>query len=217
MSQLVYLYQEQSPFEYQSERPAFIDPLETEAQGHDVYMLPPNATFTAPMEARKGYARCWNKTSQKWEEVEDHRGVKYWLPEQKHGDYPHTMKDLGPLPKGATTTEPPESREQKLAKLLPAVELALNAFVRTRGYDSIISCCSYATSSNEWYKVEGVYACDLRDRTWEEANSKYAELEEDDTKEVPSPEEFIKLLPVATAKFPVIEKKANIKKEKAKV
>ena len=57
---------------------AQLDPLETKVQGQNVYMLPANATFTAPPEAKDGYALVWNGTA--WEYAEDRRGTQYWLP-----------------------------------------------------------------------------------------------------------------------------------------
>lgn len=45
----VYFY-DKDTFEFKREAEANIDPLETELKGEPVYMLPANATFTAPPE-----------------------------------------------------------------------------------------------------------------------------------------------------------------------
>jgi len=92
-----------------------LDPLETEAQEKDVYLTPGSCTLDEP-PAQDGYAAVYNNGA--WSLVEDHRGEMYWTADQHHGDQPQEMKDLGPLPEGATTTEPAETlAEAKAAKI----------------------------------------------------------------------------------------------------
>ena len=91
-----------------------LDPLESELQGKEIYLLPPNATFDAP-EKKEGFAPIWNGV--KWEQVEDHRGTKYWLPEDKHGDPAREMKELSSLPEGASFTEPEPTDEELAIKV----------------------------------------------------------------------------------------------------
>lgn len=93
-----------------------LDPLESEIQGKDIYLLPPNATFSEP-EKREGFAPVWD--GEKWKNVEDHRGTKYWLPEDKHGVPAREMKELGALPDGALLIEPEPTPEE-----IAALELA---------------------------------------------------------------------------------------------
>lgn len=102
-----YLYAEQ----------AFLDPLETKTQGKNVYLLPADATFTAPPDSKLGYAACWN--GKKWVYKEDHRqkrdsggviiegsGTPYWLSGDTWETPARYMTDLGPLPSGAVTVRP---------------------------------------------------------------------------------------------------------------
>ena len=42
----------------------------------------------------------------------------------------------------------------------------LDTAAREHGYDSIISVCSYATSTVTRYRAEGIYCVGLRDSTW---------------------------------------------------
>lgn len=42
----------------------------------------------------------------------------------------------------------------------------LDNFAKTRGYNTILSACSYANSSNSVYQIEGTYALQARDETW---------------------------------------------------
>ena len=111
----VYRYDELTK-EYIGYEEALLDPLETEQQEKEVYLLPANATFTAPTEPQEGYVNVWNVTA--WEQLEDNRGVEYWLPEDKFGAPAREMKELGALPEGATTTPPEQSLEElKTAKI----------------------------------------------------------------------------------------------------
>lgn len=105
--------------EYLSSTECVLDPLETEQQGIDVWMLPANATFTEPPAAQKGFARVWQKV--KWVQVEDHRGTRYWLPGDTWDSEPREMKDLGTLPNDYMLTAPSkpleEARTDKLTEL----------------------------------------------------------------------------------------------------
>lgn len=105
----VYKYDEKTK-EYIGTEEALLDPLETEQQEKEVYLLPANATFTAPPAEKEGFARVW--TGESWQEVEDHRGTKYWLPGEGYGTPAHEMKVLGPLPEGATTTAPEQTLDE---------------------------------------------------------------------------------------------------------
>ena len=108
---------------------AFLDPLETELQGHDVYLLPADSTFTPPLDAKEGYAVCWNGSA--WEYIEDHRqkrdrggvpiegtGTAYWMPEDTWQSRARYMKELGPLPEGALLEAPAKTEEELAAEEL---------------------------------------------------------------------------------------------------
>lgn len=102
---------------------AFLDPLETEAAGKPVYLLPADSTFTEPLEAKEGYAVVWNGTA--WEYIEDHRqkrdgggvpiegtGTAYWLPGDAWSTPARYMTELGPLPEGALLEAPAKTAEE---------------------------------------------------------------------------------------------------------
>lgn len=104
---LVYKYDEKGIFLGAEETE--LDPLESELQGKGIYLLPPNATFTAP-EEKEGFIPAWN--GETWNQVEDNRGTKYWLPGDKHGSPAREIVELGPLPDGALLTEPEPTAEE---------------------------------------------------------------------------------------------------------
>lgn len=103
----VYKYDEKTK-EYIGTEQALIDPLETEKQGKEIYLLPANATFEKP-NLQEGFASVWNS---KWENIEDNRGKEYWLDTDSFGTPAHTMKDLGAFPANAVFTAPTKTLEQ---------------------------------------------------------------------------------------------------------
>lgn len=106
----VYKYDEKTK-EYIRTEQAQLDPLETKKQQKNVYLLPANATFAEPPEAQEGFARVWN--GEAWKQVEDNRGVEYWMPEDTYGASAREMKELGALPEGATLTPPKQTLDEK--------------------------------------------------------------------------------------------------------
>lgn len=118
--------------EYLYVEDAFRDPLESKAQGRDVWLLPADSTFSEPMEAKKGYAVCWNGKA--WEYKEDHRqkrdkggmivegsGTPYWLKGDTWESPARYMTELGELPEGAMLARPEKPlevlRKEKLSDL----------------------------------------------------------------------------------------------------
>ena len=94
--------------------PCFPDPVRSRVEGREVYLLPANATFTEPPAKRTGYTAVWNGSG--WAEVEDHRGVQYWPKGAPYNSSPMEMKELGPLPDGASLTRPEQTAEEKAAE-----------------------------------------------------------------------------------------------------
>lgn len=94
--------------------PCFPDPVRSRMEGREVHLLPANATFTEPPAKRTGYAAIWNGSG--WIETEDHRGVQYWPKGATYNSSPMEMKELGPLPDGASLTRPEQTAEEKAAE-----------------------------------------------------------------------------------------------------
>lgn len=117
----VYKYNDNG--EYIGTEEALLDPLETEQQGKNIYLLPTNATFTEPPAEKECYVNVWN--GEAWEQVEDNSGVEYWLPEDKFGAPAHEMKELGILPEGATLTPPEQTQDEKNQEFANAAKVKL--------------------------------------------------------------------------------------------
>jgi hypothetical protein len=56
--------------------------------------------------------------------------------------------------------------EQLKVSIVSNVQSNLDAFAKEKGYDGILSACTYANSSNELFKAEGLKAVELRDTSW---------------------------------------------------
>ena len=113
----VYKYDEITK-EFMSVETAHLDPLETELQGKEIFLLPANATFVEPT-FKDGYASVWNGKA--WEQVEDNRNKEYWLDSDPYGTPARVMKELGAFPDNAVFTAPVKPlemvKEEKIAEL----------------------------------------------------------------------------------------------------
>jgi hypothetical protein len=61
---------------------------------------------------------------------------------------------------------PPKTPEEIIAEFTAKIQARLDAFAKTRNYDSILSACTYATSMNPKFAAEGQYCVEARDATW---------------------------------------------------
>lgn len=121
--QKAYLFDEKTK-EYKSEVNAQLDPLESARAGKDIYLLPANATWDKPTP-KDGCVAVWNGES--WNIVEDNRKKKYWLPEDKYGAPAREMKELGPLPEGATLTAPERTLDEVKADMVQSLKTERDA------------------------------------------------------------------------------------------
>lgn len=61
---------------------------------------------------------------------------------------------------------PQQTPEQIIADYASRIQRRLDAFARTRGYDNILSACTYANSTVPQFAAEGKYVMEARDSTW---------------------------------------------------
>lgn len=86
-----------------------------------------------------------------------------------------------------TEEETKEYLDTLQRSIVDQTQAKLDAFAGTRGYGSILSACTYATSSVSKFKTEGQYCVDMRDATWAKL---YQILEEVKAGMRPVPSEF---------------------------
>lgn len=104
----VYKYDEKTK-EYLGKAEALLDPLETQLQQKEIYLLPADATFSAPT-LQEGYVSVFKEGA--WENIEDNRGKEYWLKDDAYDTPAHKMETLGALPADAVFTPPKKMLEQ---------------------------------------------------------------------------------------------------------
>lgn len=83
------------------------------------------------------------------------------------------------------------------ARYSAAVQARLDAFARERGYDGILSACTYATSTVPRFAADAARAVSLRDETWDSCYTILAEVQAG-TRPVPTLAELVAELPVLT-------------------
>lgn len=79
------------------------------------------------------------------------------------------------VPTGITLLQIIDNKKQQILK---EVQNTLDIFARSRGYDNIISCCSYSSSTNEKFRQEAEYCIKLRDYLWIKTEEKLNELQQ---------------------------------------
>jgi len=124
--------------------------------------------------------------------------------------YKNSMGDLLLLDKGqkapagytAITDEeavelsrPKPTQEEVVQSYISHMQKRLDDFARTRGYDGVLSCCTYATSTVAKFKAEGQYMVDARDQTWSAGYQILAQVESG-ARTIPSLDELDAELPV---------------------
>lgn len=89
---------------------------------------------------------------------------------------------------------PPPTIEQQIAIYTDEVQRHLDTFAATRGYNSLLSACSYATSTVARFAVEGQYCVTLRDQTWTQCYQILADYQQG-LRPAPTLEELLAELP----------------------
>ena len=71
---------------------------------------------------------------------------------------------------GNTPAQPPAPTFAEIVQaLMPGVQAWMDGVVRANGYDSVISCASYANSSVEQWRKDAVAVIAWRDAVWQAA------------------------------------------------
>ena len=76
--------------------------------------IPSGRNLKAPPAKRTGYTPIWDGSG--WVETEDYRGVQYWPKGATYNSASIEMKELGPLPDGASLTRPEQTADEIAAE-----------------------------------------------------------------------------------------------------
>ena len=87
-----------------------------------------------------------------------------------------------------------EQVEAAKRRLAQAVQSHMDDVARTRGYDGILSLCSYATSADATFSAEGQAGVQWRDDVWRYCYEELAKVESG-LRSVPTEAELISELP----------------------
>jgi hypothetical protein len=120
------------------------------------------------------------------------KGYSFSLPPEIPEGYYAILSGGWKLINGDKPEYPPKpSQEELLQKLYRDVvdktQQRLDEFARTREYESILSACTYSTSTVEKFRIEGQYCVEARDATW---NKLFQILEEVQTEQRPTPTSY---------------------------
>ena len=78
----------------------------------------------------------------------------------------------------ALTADELQARDTALYEsVVAATQLRLDTFAQERGYDNILSACTYASSTVVKFATEGQYCVDARDATWDALLTMLAEVQ----------------------------------------
>lgn len=97
-------------------------------------------------------------------------------------------------PKMLPTPEPP-TEEEIQRQLTAAVQAYMDKTVQQRGYDNILTACSYVNSTDHIFAAEGLACVQWRDAVWRKCYDMLAEVKAG-TRAIPTAEEVIAELPV---------------------
>jgi len=171
-----YLYDEKTK-QFIKEQEGYLDPLETKAQGKNVYLVPPFSTTEKP-----------DLTSLKDNEILVFKGDKWQIEQEFYvgkivdcqgervskyvtdNDLTFEKCDDGfkivekPAPKEKTLEE---LVRQRIDEIKVAVQNVLDAKAQELDYDDGFTLATYATSTNERYKNQANQFIAWRDNVWD--------------------------------------------------
>ena len=133
--------------EYLGTDAALPDPMEAGR-----FLLPAQATFTAPPQTTAGRVAVFDAVTEVWTTAEDKRGTVFWL-----NGAEQTQEALGPLPKGASLTAPQPTTAELWAQVRAKRDGLLGQSDWTQSPDSPLT----AAQKKAW----AVYRQALRDIT----------------------------------------------------
>lgn len=85
-----------------------LDASDKSASG--AWNIPSDCVEVAPPAPQENTAYKWQGGA--WVAVEDYRGKEYWLPGDTYGTPGREVKEIGPLPEGATLTPPEQTIDE---------------------------------------------------------------------------------------------------------
>lgn len=124
---------------------------DTDKSPSGYWNIPAWCTDTEPPIEKEGFVRVWN--GKNWEYIEDHRGKKYWMPDEDYKSPGYEVTDIGPLPEGASTIAPQptaeELAEQKAQQEAYEAQNTLNA-IQTKATRMMLAGGDIAAAQSDY-------------------------------------------------------------------
>lgn len=109
----------------------------------------------------------------------------------------HRLEQGSPVDNTQTWVQIPLTESEIIDQCSSLLNERLNAFASERGYDSILSACSYAASTVNKFQTEGQTCISLRDSSWSYLFSVIADVRAG-VREMPTWEQLESELPTLT-------------------
>ena len=87
------------------------------------------------------------------------------------------------------------SKDRIISSVSTILRGQMDEFAKKRGYDNMLSACSYATSTNATYAAEGQHCVNTRDQQWSTLYALFDQIDSGAIEMPTSVDEFVKLLP----------------------
>lgn len=107
---------------------------------------------------------------------------------------PHYLEYMQWLADGGVPGPADENTQHSIARLTCFVQAHMDDEAVTHGYDSILSLCTYATSSNKKFQAEGLAGVIWRDKCWAHVHTLLDEVNSG-ARQIPTEEEVLADLP----------------------
>lgn len=162
---------------------------------HEIRARYSNVSFPVPFDPPSGYAIVVGSERPSYDPVAE--GIREAAPKQVNGVWTQQWEVFGLDEEQVLKNR--EVFQQRLKQtIVDETQNRLDEFARERGYDGIMSLCTYAASTNPRFQAEGQLGIAVRDQTW----SKLYEIMEDienGQRELPvEPESILLELPPLT-------------------
>ena len=121
-----------------------------------MWLIPANATLIEPPVAVEKHVRVFKNGA--WTQVEDNRGVKYWLPGDDWQTEPREMKDLGPLPTGAVTIPLQPTSEELATQAVAEAKAQSSTILMARMQVDMVQTGAFAAADFATFAKAGLFA-----------------------------------------------------------
>lgn len=134
--------------------------------GIDMYVLKFDTLQAAQARSRAEAAKhIENHTTELWWGVVK-CDSEYWLVVSDGTPDAVEVADDSPLEPFPDPLDAQAAQAALVQNVVQAAQQRLDTFARTRGYDGVLSACTYATSTVPKFAAEGQAAVNMRDATW---------------------------------------------------